>query len=69
MKLIVQIDYKFFTCKQFKLVKKHTTSNSKHNEKTNENNDLKYTFSNFQHQDHNITTNDDTSSNSPSFPI
>jgi hypothetical protein len=36
--------------------------------KTNGNDDFKYTFLNLQHQDHNITTNDDTSSKSLGFP-
>jgi hypothetical protein len=30
--------------------------------------DFKYTLSNLQHQDHKITTNNDTSSNSLGFP-
>ncbi len=49
--------------------KKNTTSSSKHNEKINGNDDFKYNFLNLQHQDHDITTNDNTSSNSLGFPI
>ncbi len=60
---------KVLSCKRFKLVKRHITSNSKHDGEMNEKYDFKYTFSNLQHQDHKITTNDDTSSDSLSFPI
>ncbi len=65
MKLVVQINYRPLSCKHFKLVQKHITSNSKHDGK----NDFKYTLSNLQHQDHKITTNNDTPFDSLSFPI
>jgi hypothetical protein len=32
MKLIIQINYMFLSCNHFKLAKRHTTSNSKHDE-------------------------------------
>jgi len=69
MKLVVQIDYRFLSCKHFKLVRKHTNSNSKHNGKISGKDDFKYIVSNLQHKDHKITTNDDTSFDSLGFPI
>jgi hypothetical protein len=45
MKSIVQIDYDFFHANNSNLQKKHTTSNSKHDEKkANGNDDFKYTW-------------------------
>jgi hypothetical protein len=58
----------FLSCKNFKLAKRHTISNSKHDGKTSGKDDFKYTLSNLQNQDHKITTNDVTFSNSPGFP-
>ncbi len=69
MKLVVQIDYKFLSCKDLQLAKRHTLSNSKHAGKNKWKNDFKCILSNLQHQDHKITTNDDTSFDSLGFPI
>jgi hypothetical protein len=69
IRLVVQIDYRFLSCKHFKPIRKHTISNSKDNGKISGKDDFKYIFSKFQHQDHKITTNDDTFFNSLSFPI
>jgi hypothetical protein len=60
MKSVIQINYMFISCKHFKLAKKHTTSNSKHDGKKSGN--MTSTISNLQHLDHKITKNDDTSS-------
>jgi hypothetical protein len=68
MKLVVQIDYRLLSCKHFKLVKKHITSNSKMMENMDGKYDFKYTLSNLQHQDHKTTTNDDTSFDSLGSP-
>jgi hypothetical protein len=57
----------FLSCKHFKLGKRHTISNSKHNGKTSGKYDFKYILSNLQHQDHKITTNDATSFDSLGF--
>jgi hypothetical protein len=69
MKPVVQIDYMFLSCKHFKLAKRHTLSNSKQVGKNKWKDDFKCTLSNLQHQDHKITTNDDTSFDSLGFPI
>ncbi len=44
----------FLSCKHFKLGKRHTISNSKHNGKTSGKYDFKYILSNLQHQDHKL---------------
>jgi hypothetical protein len=67
MKLIVQIDYDFSHASNSNLQKKIQLQIQNTMKETNVNDDFKYIFKNLQHQDHNITTNDGTSSNSPSF--
>jgi hypothetical protein len=59
-KLVVQTTYKFLSCKKLQICNKACNFKSKHNVKTSGNDDFKNIFSNWQHQDHRITTTDDT---------